>query len=108
EAIGSTVEVNGEPFEVAGLLPRGADYPAGTELWLPEPYDPQAIGGENRGMWYVSAIARLANGATGEQARQEVEAIGRRLEEAYPEANARVGVTTVPLSDVVVGDLRLP
>lgn len=108
EAIGSTVEVNGEPFEVVGVMPRGADYPAGTELWLPEPYDPQAIGGENRGMWYVSAIARLANGATGEQARQEVEAIGRRLEEAYPEANARVGVTTVPLSDVVVGDLRLP
>src|SRR5690606_27133796 len=34
--------------------------------------------------------------------------IGRRLEAAYPEANARTAVTVVPLEEVLVGDLRLP
>lgn len=31
---GKTVMLNGEPFTVVGLMPKGFDFPAGTKLWL--------------------------------------------------------------------------
>ena len=32
--IGKSIRLNGEPFTVVGLMPRGYDFPPGTKLWL--------------------------------------------------------------------------
>ena len=41
-----------------------------------------------------------------QQARAELDTIGRRLEKQYPDSNGNVGVTFSPLHEYIVGDIR--
>ena len=50
-------------------------------------------------------LARLRNGISFQDARSEMETIGRRLEQAYPE-NAKESIALTRLVDEVVGDVR--
>ena len=52
------------------------------------------------------AVARLRPGVELAQARSELEVIAKRLEQAYPQANAGWGATVVPLRDEIVRDVR--
>jgi predicted permease len=106
--VGTTITLNAEPFEVVGVMPAAFAYPEATDLWIPQEYQAGLVGGGNRAAWYVSAIGRLRPGATVDDAAQEFGLIGRQLEEAYPEANAKVGMTAVSLREVLVGDIRRP
>jgi predicted permease len=55
---------------------------------------------------YLSVVGRLAPGATIEQARDEVSAIVRRLEEQYPDINRGLKATVVPLHEQATGRVR--
>ncbi|HSA54163.1 MAG TPA: ABC transporter permease [Gemmatimonadaceae bacterium] len=73
--IGHTVQLNGRPYTVIGVMPRTFAFPEGTDMWvsLPEPTD-----------FYVNAIApeyigRLAPGVTLERAQATLRA---QIEEA--------------------------
>jgi len=82
--IGQTILLDDEPYIVIGVLP--------DDFWYNntknEIYTPIGVTGEEgRGNHSWTSIARLAPGATIEQARAEVEQIAARLEEAYPENN---------------------
>ena len=52
------------------------------------------------------AIARLNDGVTVEQARDEILAIAKRLEQEYPDTNKNKHANVVPLKDLMVGDSR--
>ena len=41
-----------------------------------------------------------------QQARAELDTIGRRLEKQYPDSNDKVGVSFLPLHEYIVGDIR--
>ena len=56
----------------------------------------------------VSVVARLRPGSSLEAARAELAALGRRLEERFPETNAGVRFTARPLHDQLVGQVRTP
>jgi putative ABC transport system permease protein len=53
-------------------------------------------------------VARLKPGITFEQAQTEMSLIGARLEQQYPDFNARWGVTVVPLRTQFTGEIRKP
>ena len=83
------------------------------ELWLPSPWgvpthplvpdnDPRQFRGRN----YLDVWARLKLGATMQQARAELDTIGRRLQRQYPDSNGEVGVSFLPLHEYIVGDVR--
>jgi putative ABC transport system permease protein len=48
----------------------------------------------------------LKSGRTIEQAQQEMRAIGARLAEQYPQTNAGISITLVPLRSFLFGDVR--
>ena len=82
--VGQTILLDDEPYVVIGVLP--------DDFWYSntrnEIYTPIGVTGEEgRGNHSWSSIARLADGATIEQARSEVEQIAARLEEAFPDSN---------------------
>jgi len=54
----------------------------------------------------IQVVASLQPGVTHSQARSEMEAIAAHLAEAYPQSNAKHGVNVVPLTQVIVGDVR--
>jgi putative ABC transport system permease protein len=108
DALGSSIELNGAPFEVIGVMPEGFGFPE-RNLWLPQTVlSGWDVREAQRGTDSWRVIGRLAAGQSLEAARREMAEIARRLERAYPSANAGLGVNVVPLYDQVTGSsLRL-
>ncbi len=102
--IGKKLTFNNQPTTVVGIMPPEFEYPPGRELWGPRPRrqnDPQS-----RGRTFVWVVGRLKSDRTVEQAQQEMNAVGVRLAEQYPQTNAGVGVALVPLRQFLFGDVR--
>ena len=105
--VGTTIQLDGESYEVVGILQRGLEYPAGAELWTPLAFTPQELQSQ-RGAVYLEAIGRLAPGVELSQAHAELRTIQRRLEEAYPRANDGISAQVRDLRDALVGDVQQP
>jgi putative ABC transport system permease protein len=103
--IGRRITLDGVSKEVVGVMPAGFSYPSGRDAWLPVDYD-EGFVTKQRGAWYLSVVARLKPGVTPQQSAAEVEAIGRTLARQYPDANAEIGMTTYPLLEAMVGNIR--
>jgi putative ABC transport system permease protein len=91
--IGESLQLNGQPFTIVGVLPE--NYRAVTGWIGPQLYVPLSrlilptI--DERGGPSLSVIARLAPNATAARAQLAVTALGASLERAYPERNAGMG-----------------
>ncbi len=112
--VGQSITLNNIPYTIAGVLPAHFYLPAsreGTEQRKPDifiPYEPMAQRTAlelNR--LKIQVYARLRPGISIEQARAEMEVIGKRLEEQNPTLNAGFGVNIFPVYVEDVGkDLR--
>ena len=103
--VGRGIMLDGVSREVVGVMPRGFAYPSESEAWLPIDYNQSFVTGQ-RANWYLDVVARLKPGVTVQQSAAEMETIGRNLEKQYPDSNAKVGITTYPLLEAMVGDVR--
>jgi predicted permease len=93
-ALGQQLRLNGLDCTIAGVLPRGFD---GTmpllapDVWVPFALNPLLGAGgaalESRDSRSITVLARLREGATLEQARAEMSALGVHLAERYPDSN---------------------
>jgi putative ABC transport system permease protein len=111
--VGRDIRLNGEQYTVVGVMPPNFSPDEYGELWLPSPWgvpthalapnkDPRQFRDRN----YLDVWARLKPGVTEQQARAELDTIGRRLERQYPDSNGDVGVSFLPLHEYIVGDVR--
>jgi len=101
--LGTTLTINGEAHPIVGVAPPGFDFPSDARLWLPFQNNDEGCG---RGCKITSAVARLADGVSLDQARAELDRISARLEAEYTDSNADLVYRVTPLRDVVVGDVR--
>jgi putative ABC transport system permease protein len=104
--IGKRIMIDSVPKEVVGVMPAGFSYPAGREAWMPLEYDGNFVS-RQRGAWYLEVVARLKPGVTPQESAAEVETIGRRLAREYPDADSEIGMSTYPLLESMVGEIRL-
>ncbi len=108
--VGRTVNLDGEPFEVVGVMPPSFTFPAeAVDVWIPV----SLIGEDDiphlRGLRWMSAVARLAPGVTPAAAAAEAEGVFRRLAATYPATNEGWERSAViPLHEAVMGDVRRP
>ena len=105
--IGRSLTLDGEGYTIVGVMPASASLaswpPMARNLWVP-----LALTAENRAVrenHNLAAVARLKPGIRADEARSQLEVIARRLEQAYPEANAGWGATLMSLQDDIVGDI---
>jgi putative ABC transport system permease protein len=105
DLIGKKLMFNNQLTTVVGIMPPDFEYPPGRELWGPRPRRENDM--LNRGRTFISVVGRLRSGRTVGQAQQEMSAIGARLGEQYPQTNAGIGVTLVPLRMFLFGEVRL-
>src|SRR5262249_26963400 len=103
--VGRRIVLDGVRREVIGVMPEGFAYPENRQAWIPLAFDENFVT-KQRGAWYLNVVARLKPGVTPEQSAAEVETLGRDLAQQYPDANGGVGMTTYPLLDAMVGDVR--
>jgi putative ABC transport system permease protein len=107
DALGRQVVVNSRPRTLVGVLPPGFRDPLSpaAEAWLPLALE---AGEDDRGGNYVRVVGRLRPGATRERAAGELNAVMNGLAARFPERYAELGVTVVPLQDVVVQSVERP
>lgn len=98
--VGSSLTFDGRSFSVVGVLPPGGPWLDAADVFVPLVRDPQ----EDRTGFYLQVVGRLKPGVTMAAARADLEAVARRLEEQFPEANAGIGVALAPASVWVAGD----
>jgi predicted permease len=104
-AMGTTLRINRTPFTIIGVAPEGfhgtragLDY----EMWMPVTMYGQLT---HTGTWMLNdrntrnfmVLARLAPGATIEQARGEVQALANRMAAADADSNQGIGATVLPV-----------
>ena len=99
--VGKVLTLDGKAVTVVGVAPPEFQYPSGAELWLPLDFDQPDM--KIRPAHFLRPIGLLKPGVTIEQARAETDLIARRLEEQYPESNARWSLNLVPLQEQVIG-----
>ena len=105
--VGKMVTLDNQRYQVAGIIPAASAWPANTMLWYPFTYDPAQLQ-HSRGAVYLNVVARLKPGATLAGASADMNTIAKRLEQQYPDADAKVGAIVVPMQDWITGSLRLP
>ena len=104
DVIGRGVTFDDGVYTVVGVMPAGFRYPSRrTRFWVALR---GAEGRANRDTSFLSVLGRLAPGETMATAAVELEGIGRRLAEAYPEANEGIGVRLRSHHELVVGEVR--
>ena len=104
--IGQTVQLNGQGFTVIGVAPQGFQGTTnlgGPDMWVTMSLHDQLFSGLAKTMFkqrrYLgfAAVGRLKDGATVQQASQELKALASHLEQAFPEANKGRTFVLVPL-----------
>jgi predicted permease len=108
--VGRSVTLDKEPFEVVGVMPPAFTYPAERTIdaWIPlSYYGPDQIG-RVRAARFLAVVARLKPGVTESQLRGELSAIADRLSREYAENRGWTAVTTAPIADTIVGEVRGP
>jgi putative ABC transport system permease protein len=105
DPLGQAIEIGGSSFQVIGVMPDGFAFPGrDTRLWLPQTLFTDwdaTVARRGTDAWRV--VGRLRSGASLEDARRDMNAIAGRLEQAYPSANAGLGIRVLTLHDQVTG-----
>ena len=104
--LGRSVNLDGTPYEVIGVMPRGFHFPsrdvqAWTHLLLREQNY------ENRDDNYLEAVGRLQPGVTMDQARADLEVVAAGLARDYPETNGDAGFSFFSMRDNMSPRYRL-
>lgn len=94
--IGTTIQLDGFPFEIIGVMPDGFRFPNWQEVWTPLGIEPRARARDERGL---SVVGRLAPGRTIDQARADLRQIASEIERESPETNSGWSVEVEPLRD---------
>jgi len=104
-AIGGTATLEGTPFTIVGVMPRGFAYPSGAvDAWVP-----LGVGaGDESGRTdrALAVVARLRPGATVGEAATEIDALTAMLALDHPEAMQDRTSVVVPLQELSAGPLR--
>lgn len=116
DAVGQTMLVDGEPYEIIGLLPHGLVFPThgmqqaggNADVWIPLSLTPEERAPDNTNFSF-SLLARLRDGISLAAARQSAEAVMngffRRLA-GNTRTMLEVHASVLPLREEMVGDSR--
>jgi putative ABC transport system permease protein len=99
--VGRTLVVEGDLVRIVGVLPPDVSFLGSSELWIPLTRSGRAMR-----FRHLQLLGRLAPGVTETQARAELAAVTPRLEAAFPEVNAGVGLRLVQLHDQLTREVR--
>jgi putative ABC transport system permease protein len=103
--VGRSIILNGVPFEVVGVLPKHVFPHTEAQLFVPlvlsTPEEPASRTSHNYGVY-----ARLQPGVSFEQARSEMDRIGKDLEKTYPQLSRGHGANVTKLAEEIAGPVE--
>ncbi len=100
--VGRSIQLDGEAYTVIGVLPKGTPMERGwARMWRPLTFTPDNM---TRNFHWFGSVARLKQGVTLEQARAQMDAIGKRIAHDFPDSNKDWGVGVDLLSETTTND----
>jgi putative ABC transport system permease protein len=113
QIVGRQILVNEQPATIIGVMPdsfswhirRNSRARKPADIWIPFQISNELRERHGR---FASAVARLKPGVTMDQAQQEMQTIGARLEQQYPDFNTGWNVNVVPLRTQMTGEIKRP
>jgi putative ABC transport system permease protein len=111
--IGRKIILNERPNTIIGVMPpnfgwhirKGTQASKPADIWIPwQISDDMRL---RRGR-FASAVARVKPGISMHQVQQEMNTIGARLAQQYPEFNTNWGINIVPLRTQMTGEITRP
>jgi putative ABC transport system permease protein len=101
--VGRQLHIDGRTLTVIGVMPPGFRFPFQSDIWW---LNDRYFDHESRGFRIDQTIGRLKPGVSPDQATAEMKQIAARLAQTYPDTNADVTATVVPLRDFWFGKIR--
>lgn len=113
DVIGSSIDLDGTPTTIVGVLPAGVAFPfiGQADLFSPRYFEITLMPTARLrlGVGYLGLAARLHSGVTVAQANAELALLNQHYLKDYPmagDATPNMSMIARPLQDSVVGDLR--
>ena len=108
DVIGRSVNLNGEPRQIVGVLPRSFALPnLDTEVVVPLQPESDPRRNLRNSVNFLRFVGRLKPTVTADQARAELDSIRQNLHRQFPDAySGKVGITIVPLTEEIVTNVR--
>jgi putative ABC transport system permease protein len=103
-AVGKSINFDGEPFTIVGVMGPKMTKPDFAQVWTPLALTDKEA--SVRGEHHFQAIARLKPGATLSQAQAELNTISERLARTYPDDDKGWGAAVYSLREETVGEVR--
>jgi predicted permease len=106
DAVGQTLDLDNQTYTIIGVLPRTFSFArgGGAEFWIP--INALTHHEQMRTFYNFWGIGRLRDGVTVQAAVTEMGAITKQLQLQYPTSDRYEGASVVPLSEIVIGDVR--
>jgi predicted permease len=110
-AIGGAVQINGHPFTIAGIAPRGfrgADVFTRADIWVPLSAAAELVPDMRqplaRTSWWLKSVGRLAPNRTLTEAAAALRVRADALAKAFPESHDGFTVRVDPVRGAAPGD----
>jgi putative ABC transport system permease protein len=94
--VGRTVQMNGEPYTIVGVLAAGVPDRGRDQLSIPLAFKPDQI---NHNFRWLFVMGRLKPGVTVAQANADLDAVARHIAEVYPKSNKGWGASVEALKN---------
>ncbi len=106
DVIGQAVTLSDIRYTIIGVLPREFQFaPRGpADFWTT--LHPSGSCDLRRSCHNLEGIGRLKDGVSVQTALANMTSIAQQLERQYPDSNRGQGASVVPLTEVIVGDIR--
>jgi putative ABC transport system permease protein len=107
--LGRSITLDGDPYEVIGVMPEGFVYPLFTrrvEMWLPIGHFAEGWLERRGNHPGIYVTARTLPGVDLGQARADMDRIGAELAAEYPDSNAKHGVSFTTVQERMVRNTR--
>jgi macrolide transport system ATP-binding/permease protein len=106
DLVGQTLDLDHQAYTIIGILPRTFSFArAGdAEFWVP--INALTYHEQMRTFYNFWGIGRLRDGITAHAALTEMSTIAGQVQMQYPTSDRYEGASVVPLSEIVIGDVR--
>lgn len=101
--VGRPIILEGSPYTLVGVAPKGFGYPSAPDVWMAFVFTPADLAPASRSSHSFEAVGRLAPGVSAPAAARDLASIAGRLAVQYPRTNVRTGAFVQLLQDRVVG-----
>lgn len=102
--VGTNIQIDGQPYQVVGIIGRGFVTENPADIWLPFQLD---LGSQDRAN-YFTVEARLKPGITLQNANAQLKLAADQYRSTYPTSlGPQSGFGVISLQEATVGDIRL-